>query len=332
MPGLDANPITPEKVNLGRLLFFDPIVSGENTFSCATCHHPDHGLSDARPKGMGAGGLGVGLARTGGRELGRNSPTLWNCAFNATQFWDGRAQDLEHQAHFPIEAPDEMNQDPDELAWELADIPEYVTLFAEAFPQDGDQALTYENAVKAIASYERTMLSTDAPFDRYVQGDDAALTDAQKQGFALFTSMKLRCAECHVPPNFSATEFHVIGVPDGENPDPGRAKVPGEGPPGAFKVPTLRNITKTAPYMHNGVFATLDEVLDFYVKGAGHALENASSNVDPRLKPFTLSAEERASLLAFFDALTDTRNNPAPPASVPSGLPVVGAAPASAAR
>jgi cytochrome c peroxidase len=332
MPGLDNNPMTPEKVNLGRLLFFDPIMSGDNTTSCATCHHPDHGLSDGRARSMGSGGLGAGPLRAGGRELGRNSPTLWNCAFNFTQFWDGRAQDLEHQARFPIEAPDEMDQDPDELVWELSEIPEYVQLFAEAFPESGEDAVTYENVVRAVTSFERTLISTDAPFDRFVQGDENALTPAQQLGFNLFTSPQLRCVECHIPPIFSDRQFHVIGVPGGETPDPGRAKVPGEGPPGAFKVPTLRNITKTAPYMHNGAFATLDEVLDFYVAGAGHAFENASGDVDPRLKPFSLREEDRAALLAFFDALTDTTNNPVPPEAVPSGLPVIGVSPAESAR
>ncbi|MFP4502683.1 MAG: cytochrome-c peroxidase [Candidatus Hydrogenedentota bacterium] len=327
MPGLDENPVTPEKVHLGRLLFFDPIVSGDNTTSCAACHHPDFGLADGRKKALGFGARGAATDRTGGMRLGRASPSLWNAAFNANQFWDGRAQDLEHQASFPIQAPDEMNQDPDELVWELQEVPAYVTLFEKTFGGAGRDAVTYERAVQAITSFERTFLSLDAPFDRYARGAENALTEQQQRGFALFRSKRLNCIACHKLPTFSDTELHVIGVPEEGDRDPGRAKVPGEGPFGAFKVPTLRNITRTAPYMHNGALETLEEVIDFYADGAGLALNDPAYEIDAEIAPFVIDDAEKAALLAFFEALTDESLKPAPPAAVPSGLPVTAVSP-----
>lgn len=322
MPGLEENPVTPDKVELGRLLFFDPILSGDNTMSCATCHHPDFGLADGRSKAMGFGGTGVGPEREGGAPLGRQSPSLWNAAYNAHQFWDGRARLLEHQAAFPIQAPDEMNQDPDELVDELSSIPEYARLFREVFG-DGEEAVAFANVTKAIAAFERTLLSYNSRFDRFAAGDADALNAEEQQGFALFRSDRLRCMECHHLPTFNDTEFHVIGVPEEGTPDPGRAKVPGEGPFGAFKVPTLRNVAVTAPYMHNGHFDTLEAIVDFYSEGAGLANDPPTQNLDPLIRPFRISDEEKAALVAFLKTLTDISLQPAPPEAVPSGLPVV---------
>lgn len=323
MPGVDTNPMTPEKVELGRLLFFDPIVSGDNTMSCATCHHPEFGLSDGRTKAMGFGGQGEGPDRRGGAELGRNSPTLWNAAYNFRQFWDGRANDLEHQAAFPIQAPDEMNQDPDELVDELLAIPEYVEWFMAVFGGEPDDAVTFEYICRALSAFERTLLTFNSKFDRFAAGDANALDAQERTGLELFMSERLNCIECHNLPTFSDDVFHVIGVPESGTPDPGRAKVPGEGPIGAFKVPTLRNIALTAPYMHNGHFQTLDEILDFYAKGAGRAFENASADIDKQIEPFTIAEDERQAVVAFLNALTDDSLTPISPDRVPSGLPVI---------
>ncbi|GMU92171.1 MAG: hypothetical protein AMXMBFR4_12290 [Candidatus Hydrogenedentota bacterium] len=325
MPSIDRNPLTIEKVRLGKLLFFDPILSGSNTMSCATCHHPDHGFADGRALGMGAGGAGEGPERTGGAELKRNTPTVWNAAFNHLQFWDGRAKDLEEQARGPITSADEMNEDRDRLIAELKAIPEYVELFQAAFGGPAEEAVTFDHVVDAIASFERTVLSFNSRFDRYTQGDMAALNESEKRGLKLFRSVKTRCFECHRFPHFADDTFRVIGVPEpgGRLPDEGRAEVEGQGPRFAFKVPTLRNIELTAPYMHNGIFATLEEVIDFYAQGGGRQFPNPPPGIDDKIGKFTLTEEEKADLVAFLKSLTDTSLQPDPPARVPSALPVV---------
>jgi parallel beta-helix repeat protein len=320
------NPTTPERASLGRLLYFDPVLSGDNTQSCATCHHPDLGFSDGRATSMGKGGHGLGPERAGGAVIKRAAPTIWNAAYNHRQFWDGRAADLEEQARFPITSDIEMNQNPDELVKELKAIPEYGRLFDQAFGGSSGSAVNFDNAVKAIAAFERTLLSNNSAFDRYAAGDATALTMEQKRGLTLFRSLKTRCFECHGFPTFANPDFKVIGVPDlpGEPPDLGRAEAGGgQAYERAFKVPTLRNIALTAPYMHNGRFKTLDEVIDFYSQGgaAGQGLKLA--NLDDKIRPFTLTPQEKSDLIAFLHALTDESRLPEIPERVPSGLPVV---------
>src|SRR5262245_5557136 len=204
------NQTTRDKVELGRLLYFDPVLSGNNEQSCATCHHPDLGFSDGRNSSMGFDGKGVGPDRKGGHEVQRSAPTVWNAAFNHKQFWDGRANDLEDQARFPITSADEMNQNPDELVKELKAIPEYVRLFDKAF--GGASAVTMENVTFAIAAFERTIISNNSPFDRYAAGDQSAMTVEQRRGLTLFRSLKTRCFECHGFPTFANPDFKVIGV------------------------------------------------------------------------------------------------------------------------
>ena len=325
MPSADTNPVSPEKVELGKLLFFDPIVSGKNDMSCATCHHPDLGFSDGRVKSMGFGGQGFGPARSGGHVIRRNTPTVWNAAYNHLQFWDGRAKDLEEQANGPITSPDEMGETPENLVNELRAIPAYVQHFERAFGGAGPDSVTYENARKAIGSFERTILSFNSRFDRYTQGDMNALNEEEKRGMRLFRSVKTRCFECHRFPTFADPTFRVIGVPpvDGDVADEGRGEVaPGE-PLHAFKVPTLRNVELTAPYMHNGVFKSLEEVIDFYAQGGGHQFPKPVEGIDDKIGKFTLLDSEKADLVSFLKALTDTSLQPDPPASVPSGLPVI---------
>jgi parallel beta-helix repeat protein len=325
MKSVEENPVTPAKVHLGKLLYFDPILSGDNTSSCAHCHHPDYGFSDGRNTSMGLHGHGVGPERAGGDVLPRRAPIIWNAAYNPLQFWDGRAKDLEQQAEGPIQDAHEMNQDATELVKELLGIPEYIRLFQDAFGGKPEEAVTFRNVTKAIASFERTILSFNSKFDRYAAGDSYALNDSEKRGLQLFRSLKTRCFECHAFPNFSDGTFRVVGVPDldGQPHDPGRAKVPGQGPDGAFKVPTLRNVALSAPYMHNGRFATLEQVIEFYSKGAGRQFTNQSLAIDDKIGAYEITAEEAADVVAFLKALTDTSLLPEAPRRVPSGLPVV---------
>lgn len=302
------NPTTPEKAELGRLLFFDPVLSENDDVACATCHHPDLGFSDGRPVSVGMTGV----------DLPRNAPTLWNAAYVQSLFWDGRTNSLEDQALVPLTHADEMGVgDPATMAAQLAAIPEYVALFDAAFG-GGAAAVTPDNATRALAAFQRTLISDDSPFDRYAAGDFDALTAQQRRGLALFRSGALRCFECHGAPTFASDTFRVVGLPSD---DPGRAAVVDDGVFGAFKVPTLRNIALSAPYMHNGSLATLEEVVDFYAAGGGRA--GGFEQVDVFVNPFDLTEQERADLIAFLYALTDESGLPQIPAAVPSGLPVV---------
>ncbi len=322
------NPITVEKVELGRLLFFDSILSGDHQNSCAHCHHPDLGFADGLPRARGWAAGGVGSARHGGVELLRNAPTLWNVAYAERLFWDGRAKSLEDQARGPITNMEEMGKPPGRVTADLEAIPEYAALFARAFPGEKSSPVTFDNVVRAIASFERTLVSLGSRFDRYAAGDSGALVPEERRGLKLFLSTETRCGECHLLPTFSSADFHVIGVPDAPDAAPDaahREAEPGRGggPGGAFKVPTLRNIAVTAPYMHNGIFRTLDEVIDFYRDGGGRGRGLAVPLQDERIRKFELTAEEKADLVAFLGALTDESAAPSIPERVPSALPVV---------
>jgi parallel beta-helix repeat protein len=303
------NATTPEKAELGRMLFFDPALSQNDDMSCATCHHPDLGFSDGRPTAAGAGGV----------ALARNAPGLWNVGYAGNLFWDGRETSLEAQAMFPLTHADEMGvENTDDLVAELQANPEYVQLFEQAF--GAGEPINQENIGRALAAFERTLISDDSPFDRYAAGDYDALTAQQRRGLAVFRSGATRCFECHTAPTFASDTFRVIGVPSD---DPGRAGVVADGLQGAFKVPSLRNVALTAPYMHDGSMETLEEVVDFYSKGGGRA--HGAEQVDVFVNAFDLTDQERADLIAFLHALTDESRLPAIPAAVPSGLPVVGA-------
>lgn len=300
------NPSTAEKVALGKLLFFDPLLSENNDMACATCHHPDQGFGDGQAVANGPDG-----------PLSRNAPTLWNVAYPKTLFWDGREDSLEAQVQFPLTHPNEMGvTDLTALEAELRANPEYVALFNAAFG-GGEQAVSADNLARALAAFQRSLLSQNSPFDRYAAGDFDALTPQQRRGLALFRSGATRCFECHAAPTFASDTFRVVGVPDD---DPGRAGVAPDGQSGAFRVPTLRNIALTGPYMHNGSLATLEEVVDFYADGGGHAF--GVDNVDVFVNEFELSDQERADLVAFLYALTDEGALPETPAAVPSGLAV----------
>jgi parallel beta-helix repeat protein len=322
------NPTTPARAALGRLLFFDPVLSGDNQVSCAHCHHPDRGFADGLPRARGRGASGAGSARRGGVELPRHTPSLWNTLYNHRQFWDGRAADLEEQAAGPITDPQEMAEDPAVLVAEVKAIAEYRELFRVAFGGADGESVSFENLRRAIAAFERTLVSFDSRFDRYAAGDAAALAASELRGLKLFLSTKTRCSECHGLPSFANRDFKVIGVPDPKDGPPdvrhhAAQEGRGGGPKGAFKVPSLRNVALTAPYMHNGVFRTLEEVLDFYAGGGGRGRGLDVPLQDDKVRKFSLSAGEKADLIAFLGALTDTSALRPPPARVPSGFPVV---------
>lgn len=304
-----GSPASPEEAELGRLLFFDPVLSEADDIACASCHHPDLGFSDGRPTAVGMTGV----------DLPRNTLALWNVSYVQSLFWDGRVGSLEEQALVPLTHADEMGVgDTATMAAQVAAIPEYVAMFDAAFG-GGAAAVTPANIAHALSAFQRTLISDDAPFDRYAAGDFDALTAQQRRGLAVFRSGATRCFECHGAPTFASDTFRVIGVPSD---DPGRAGVVDDGVFGAFKVPTLRNVALSAPYMHDGSMATLEDVIAFYERGGGRA--NGFEKVDVFVNPFELTDQERGDLLAFLYALTDESGLPEIPAAVPSGLPVVG--------
>ncbi|HNB51139.1 MAG TPA: parallel beta-helix domain-containing protein [Anaerolineales bacterium] len=304
-PALNGE-VTPEKAELGKMLFFDPVLSADNDISCAHCHHPDYGFTDGLPVALGAGAQGAGPQRAGGTTLARNTISLWNVGYTGIFFWDGHATSLEEQAVTPLTHPDEMAADPEALAGELTAISGYVDLFKAAY---GDGQITASRVNEALATFERTLISNDSPFDHYAAGEFDALSAAQRRGLNLFRSAATRCFECHAAPTFSTDNLRVIGVPDGE-----ASTQP-------FKVPSLRNVVLSAPYMHNGSLATLEDVVNFYAEGGGTA--HGVEGVDPFVLGFTMSDQEKADLIAFLYALTDESAVPEIPVAVPSGLPVV---------
>lgn len=281
----EDNPHSAEKEELGKLLYFDPRLSGNNRVSCATCHNPSLGWGEGV-------GLSVGV---GDKLLGRHSPTILNAAYYTHQFWDGRAATLEEQAKGPITNPNEMNADADVVVKRLQGIPEYAKRFQEVF----GEPVSFDNVAKAIATYERTVVRGDSDFDRWAAGDDAAMSESAQRGYQLYTTKAL-CITCHSGPNFSDNRFHNIGVKGSGTLDKGRFDVT-KNPAdlGAFKTPTVRNAALTAPYMHDGSIATLEELVEHYDKG-GEDVPNKS----PLMVPLNLTAEEKADLVAFMKALT----------------------------
>jgi cytochrome c peroxidase len=286
----DGRPPTKEEVELGKLLFFDKRLSINERISCATCHNPDFGFSD-------------GLARSYGAKddrVHRNAPSLYNLAWAPTFFWDGRAKSLEEQALVPIQAPNEMGLEIIELVKRLNSVQKYQDAFAKVYPKIG---ITDKTIAKAIASFERTLVSHRSPFDRYLAGDKHAMSDEQIRGMQLFSDKNRgNCMACHNGPNFTDYKFHNIGLP-GE--DQGRAVIaPTEAVSrGAFKTPSLRNVAATAPYMHDGSLGSLEQVVVFY-NGVEGVLRPAGT--DPLMKhDLDLSEGEVRDIVTFMSALSD---------------------------
>lgn len=278
------NPYTPAKAELGGRLFAEAGLSVNRTLSCAGCHSSVFGFEDGQKLGTGAMG----------DTLARHTPTLWNLAWGTTFFWDGRAASLEEQARMPIESTAEMNQNMEVVVSDLRADAGYRAAFAKAFPADPE--ITGEKVLAAIATFERTLVPEPTRFDRWVMGEEDALTDREKQGFLLFNG-KARCATCHTGFNFTDQAFHDIGLPDAS--DPGRGAVIGVPEANhAFKTPTLIDIGDRAPYMHDGSLPDLEAVIDHYVDGI---VERPTLSAD--MKPVDLSDKERAHLIAFLHAL-----------------------------
>lgn len=336
------NPSTPEKVKLGRLLFFDPLLSATQNVACATCHHPQFAWADSRATPLGVGGTGLGPARmldgtAGLKPLTRNVPTLLNVGFNglvagkspdpatAPMFWDTRVQSLETQVPHPIRSREEMRAEVCTESEAVAaavsrvrQVAEYRALFAAAFSQSEDRAVTADHLAKAIAAFERTLIAANSPFDRFLRGDGQPLSAAQDRGRRVFETAG--CILCHGGPMFSDFKLHFIGVSDA-GPD-GRREL---------RTPTLRNLRHTAPYMHHGGQRTLDEVLTFYERlsdAVSETLDGADAAAHPALDPLLqrldLNAEDFPDLAAFLEMLNDDGYDRSAPEKVPSGLPVGG--------
>lgn len=302
------NPPTADTIALGRRLFYDKRVSVDSTLSCSSCHDPQSYFTDGKNVSTGVrGALGT-----------RNAPTILNAAYLPFQFWDGRAITLEEQAAFPIANPVEMSQPHAADVSKLGDDPEYRALFKKAF---GTEDVNIVRVEAALASFERTALTGNSPFDQYqFGGNKNALTPAQLRGYGVFLNPNGgNCASCHtISPQgalFTDGKFHNIGEgvnDEGDFSDVGRfheTKVATD--KGAFKTPTLRNVAKTAPYMHNGRLKTLKEVIDFYA-GQG----NSNQYLDPEMKKIHMTGQDRTDLLEFLNALTgDVTPNLGPPSN-----------------
>ncbi|QDT66691.1 cytochrome-c peroxidase [Calycomorphotria hydatis] len=272
---------TPEMIELGKQLYFDKRLSKDNSISCASCHDPKFGWADPDQFSTGVDG-GKG---------GRNAPTVINSAFNKFQFWDGRAGSLEEQALGPMANPVEMAETLDNLEIKLNKIKGYREQFQNVFGTD----VTREGMATAIAMFERTVLSGDAPYDKYEEGDATAMSEAAVRGMKLFFG-KAVCSSCHSGSNFTDNGFHNIGIGmDAKEPDQGRAVISKlEGDTGAFKTPTVREAAKTAPYMHDGSLKTLEEVVEHYNKGG---IDNPY--LDEEIFPLGLTTQEKADLVTF---------------------------------
>jgi cytochrome c peroxidase len=290
------NPPTAETIALGRRLFYDPILSLDRSVSCASCHSPQFGFADSRPLSEGVG------KKTGTRH----SPPVVNAAYFKVQFWDGRAPTLETQAEGPVQNPVEMANTLTTVEQRLNADPSYREPFAAAW---GAKPITYEMVEKSIASFERTVISGNSPFDRWKYGHDKkAVDDAVKRGFVVFTSKKKAdCASCHTVGEkyalFTDNQFHNVGVGvnAGEFTDVGLYAVThNETDKAKFKTPSLRNIAQRTPYMSDGSLTDLKQVIDFYI-GAG----NSNPNLDPKIHVLDfLSGQERSDLQAFLNSLT----------------------------
>jgi cytochrome c peroxidase len=279
-----GNEYTDARGDLGKALFFDPRLSGAKDISCATCHAPTRSWGDGRPLAVG----------TGGQILARRTPTVLNTAWATALFWDGRAETLEEQATGPIQAPAEMRLPLDSLVKRLEESVGYREMFVRAY----DAPPSADLVAKAIATFERTIVSASAPFDKWVAGDDRAMSDEAKRGFVIFNT-KGKCAQCHSGWRLTDDSFHDIGTASA---DSGRARViPGiQSMEFAFKTPTLRNVVERAPYMHDGSEATLEDVIDLYDRGGRVRRASISSDITP----LGLSAAERRDLLAFLRAVS----------------------------
>lgn len=277
------NAYAPAKAALGKMLFFDTRLSRDQNLSCATCHSPSFGWEVPFSQAIGAGG----------KPLGRHAPTALNHAWSPNLFWDGRAGSLEQQARGPIEAPVEMDLPLATAVTRLKDVGGYRRAFDKAFPGEG---LTETNVLKAIATFERTIVTGDTPFDQWMRGDERAMSEGGKRGFALFTG-KAHCADCHSGWNFTDHKFHDVGLPTN---DKGRGNLTKqERDDYSFKTPGLREIAARAPYMHQGQLPSLEAVVAFYASGGVDRPTRSA-----QIRPLQLSAGEVSDLVEFLQSLS----------------------------
>jgi cytochrome c peroxidase len=282
-----GNPYTPAKAELGRLLYFDKRLSADASLSCASCHDPKFAFTDGAA-------VSTGIKSQKGN---RSAPTIINHAYALAQFWDGRAPSLEEQAKGPMANPIEMGSTHEAIATRLKAIPGYRPLFAKAF---GSEEIDIDRVAMAIACFERTVLSGNAPYDRYKHGDKKAMSPAQVRGMSVFFD-KAKCDKCHEGANFTLNMYANLGVgSDKPDPDIGRFAVTKDPRDwGLFKTPTLREIEHTAPYMHDGSLKTLEDVVEFYNKGGV-----PNKNLDANIKPLHLTDQEKSDLVAFLKSLS----------------------------
>jgi cytochrome c peroxidase len=311
---------SPQQIDLGRYLFFDPLLSAGQDLSCASCHQPDKGFADGQAHSLGANG----------RVSKRSAPTLWNSAFLTSFFWDARASNLEQQALGPLYAPDEMNNTPHQLLSSLKSNDTYQRLFSDAFEVSDvaqkNESITIKNLVIALAAFQTSLISLNSRYDEYANGNHYALNQDEIAGLNVFRSFVARCSECHTPPLFTNNQIAVIGVPekDDDDFDIGAEETFGLSKlRGGFKVPSLRNITETGPYMHAGNFKTLRETTEFYNKGRGHAVpEGMHLTIHWHISEPDLSDHELDLIVAFMKTLSYDKFKPQVPNRVPSGLSI----------
>ena len=320
LPGHRSD-FTPQQIDLGRYLFFDPLLSQDGTLSCASCHRPELGFGDGR-------GRSIGIT---GEAVARGAPSLWNMTFLTRFFWDARAKSLEEQALGPLYDEKEMGNTPVQLLASLRGNAHYPGMFAQAFPGQDGPAL--QQLYTALAAFQSSLVSLNSRYDQYAHGYHQALTADEIAGLNVFRSFVARCAECHQPPLFTNNQVAVIGAPepDGLPFDSGAEKTFNSAKlRGGFKVPSLRNISKTAPYMHSGKFSRLRDAVEFYNKGRGHAVpENEQLQLHWHIWEPNLRDEEIDRLVDFLGALTDESLLPRVPQVLPSGLTPISAGPLS---
>ncbi|MBY0380436.1 MAG: tryptophan tryptophylquinone biosynthesis enzyme MauG [Xanthobacteraceae bacterium] len=286
VPFPDENPYSQVKAELGKKLFFDPVMSGPRTVSCGTCHQPNLAWGDGRPKALGVDPTGMNI----------RSPTLIDVGFvDGPLGWDGKFHSIEDVTFGPITGRVNMNLSEGELMERLKAVPAYVHDFTAAF---GDNTINKSRIEQAIATYERTIVAKEAPFDRWIDGDEKAISQQAKHGFAIFNG-KGKCADCHSGPSFTDGSFQDIGTATGDDTGRGRYFPTSEKLRYAFKTPTLRDVAKRAPYMHDGAIPTLEAVIDHYNKGG---IDRPSRS--PSIKPLHLTAEEKSDLIVFLKTLT----------------------------
>ncbi|MEH6567823.1 MAG: cytochrome c peroxidase [Halioglobus sp.] len=308
---------TPQQIDLGRYLFFDPALSGDGDLSCASCHNPNMGFADGRGQSLGAGQ----------QALPRSAPSLWNVSFQERLFWDARASSLEEQMLGPLYDDREMANTRENLLSTINSLPAYRALFALAWPErfgSGDDRIELDQIYTAIAAFQASLISLNSRYDHYAHGYADALSAPEKEGMNVFRSFVARCAECHTPPLFSNQQIAVIGTPEPEGMpfDIGAEKSLNEPTQrGGFKVPSLRNIALTAPYMHSGRFETLREAAKFYTQGRGHAVPPGEElKIHWHIWEPNLSDTELDRLVDFMKTLTDESFKPQEPTILPSGM------------